>query len=375
MAKNPFWLRGAQGKFAGAVVQKGADGGTIIRENVKPRNPRTMSQMLTRLAFAVVNQAAAAFDSLVNHAFEGVKVGKDSRRRFVAVNVSRIKAYAQQQMNDASLVDLAAFNPKGLSIPIPNKLIISRGSISRSDPFRIVTDNDPESETYGQLIYPSDKQFEVNNHTTMREFLAGFGFKPADELSVAYVRATQENSQVAAYGIPEFGKGVRPAAFAANRIVFLGSDETPSVEGTPIQWDDKILAEGEELTVDFVTSRLYAAEDHEKTSPFIGSIINNHIEVKQENGKNYVVIKAGRVFPEVTNPIPVLAAQTIVSRYDNGVERRSNEDLATTKAGYADGWFGLSFNEAVQTYLTSSSYNSDLFLDQGGDNTLGDGGF
>ena len=137
MAKNPFWLRGVRGKFAGAVVQKGADGGTIIRENVNPRNPRTMAQMLTRLAFAVVNQAAAAFDPLINHAFEGVKVGKDSRRRFVAVNVSRIKAYAQMQMEDPSLTDIAAFNPKGLSRAIPNRLIISRGSISRADCFRI----------------------------------------------------------------------------------------------------------------------------------------------------------------------------------------------------------------------------------------------
>ena len=57
MAKTGIWLRGARGKLAGNVLFKG-ENAAIIRENVTPRNPQSAKQMLQRVAFATVSQAA-----------------------------------------------------------------------------------------------------------------------------------------------------------------------------------------------------------------------------------------------------------------------------------------------------------------------------
>ena len=52
MAKAGFWLKGARGKLAGSVLQKSAVAGTIIRENVTPKNPRSQAQATRRATFA-----------------------------------------------------------------------------------------------------------------------------------------------------------------------------------------------------------------------------------------------------------------------------------------------------------------------------------
>ena len=52
MAKSGFWLRGARGKLAGGVLQKG-ENGSIIREHVIMANLLTDALLLLRITFAV----------------------------------------------------------------------------------------------------------------------------------------------------------------------------------------------------------------------------------------------------------------------------------------------------------------------------------
>lgn len=49
MAKTGFWLHGATGKLAGATMSKGANGETIMREVVTPKNPKTEGQSIQRI--------------------------------------------------------------------------------------------------------------------------------------------------------------------------------------------------------------------------------------------------------------------------------------------------------------------------------------
>ena len=82
MAKTGFWLRGARGKFAGAVLAKGADGQTIQRELVKPKNPRTNGQMAQRMIFATVASAYSMMKAICDHSFEGVQYGAKTQQVF-----------------------------------------------------------------------------------------------------------------------------------------------------------------------------------------------------------------------------------------------------------------------------------------------------
>lgn len=65
MAKVGLWLRGAQGKYAGAVLQNAAGGGTIIRENVTPSNPQTSAQVETRTGFKLMSQLASVMAPVI----------------------------------------------------------------------------------------------------------------------------------------------------------------------------------------------------------------------------------------------------------------------------------------------------------------------
>lgn len=131
MAKVGFWLQGAKGKLAGSVMQKG-EGGTIIRQRVAPNNPKTPKQMAQRIVFATVTQAARFMDPIINHSFEGFATGAKSRREFVRLNLDKLRALAALDFADApSAGDANVFmTTKNVSALIPNRYIVSRGSLS-----------------------------------------------------------------------------------------------------------------------------------------------------------------------------------------------------------------------------------------------------
>ena len=78
MALSGFWLRGARGKLAGSVLQKGVDG-TIIREKVKPSNPNSEGQKIQRMIFGSVAMAYSVLKTICDHSFEGVLYGPESK--------------------------------------------------------------------------------------------------------------------------------------------------------------------------------------------------------------------------------------------------------------------------------------------------------
>ena len=84
MAKVGLWLRGARGKYAGGVLQKGVAGGTIVRENVTPSNPQSAGQSAQRMKMAPAQQFYLAFSSILSHSFEAVEYGVKSRWYFLS---------------------------------------------------------------------------------------------------------------------------------------------------------------------------------------------------------------------------------------------------------------------------------------------------
>lgn len=354
---NVFWLRGGRGKLAGGVLQKGANGGTMLRENVIPKNPRSVGQMATRLAFGQVNTAAAALNSLINHAFEGVAVGKMSRRKFVSLNVSRLKNYALQQYNGQGTVDLAGFSPKGLNIPIPNKLIVSRGSLVRSDYCRAFVNASGEIKFGTNGTDPIEITLDAG--FTYLDLITVMGFKPGDEFSVVEIKAAYNDSTITSYGEASFGNGVRPAIWRAARIVFKGYDDLISETEN---WNSPVseFTQFSDILSKMILSDLTADDMYDFFAQF-------HALTPAAGGAAELTIPTSFSLP---TDKPILAAATIVSRWDGGIEKRSNEDMVTTTVANTNGWFGLTFDNAYKTYAQEKA-SSDLFLNQGGDNQLG----
>lgn len=129
MAKAGFWLRGANGKLAGSTIYKGVDG-TIIREVVKPKNPRSSKQLYQRAIIATVMRYYALGKEIFNHSFEGYGVGMPTMRRFQSVNAKRLRALIAADL--ANGTKNARVVAPGITAAVPNPLIASMGTYTQS---------------------------------------------------------------------------------------------------------------------------------------------------------------------------------------------------------------------------------------------------
>lgn len=131
MAKVGFWLKGSRGKLAGAVLQKSTVG-TISRDNVTPRNPKTDPQKYQRAIMGTVMRAYSAGKEIFNHSFQGEVVGYGCQRKFIQENANLLRtALATDVINQPGDDERlnAIVGAKGVSTPVPNAYIISKGDL------------------------------------------------------------------------------------------------------------------------------------------------------------------------------------------------------------------------------------------------------
>lgn len=134
MAKAGFWLRGAKGKLAGASMGKGANGQTIMREIVTPKNPKTNAQLMQRAIMATVMQAYSAGKAIFDHSFQGKSVGAQNQQRFMSINARLLRAIITNDIDNA--VDVASQQGRvvapGVPGPVPALLQVSEGTLINS---------------------------------------------------------------------------------------------------------------------------------------------------------------------------------------------------------------------------------------------------
>lgn len=127
MAKTGFWLQGSTGKLAGSALQKGANGKTIIREIVTPKNPKTSKQSAQRVFMNTVIQAYAALKTITSHSYQGVQSGSQSMSRFMKLNLSYLRQRAAEVGGDLNnLVNFSPIGDKGIR---PARFILSEGTL------------------------------------------------------------------------------------------------------------------------------------------------------------------------------------------------------------------------------------------------------
>ena len=108
---------------------KGANGSTIIREIVTPKNPKTDKQLWQRAIMATIMQAYAQGKEIFNHSFQGYSVGAACQHEFVSRNSRALRALVSTELNANTAANACYAHITGPSVKstVPNRLIVSTG--------------------------------------------------------------------------------------------------------------------------------------------------------------------------------------------------------------------------------------------------------
>ncbi|MDT3388372.1 MAG: hypothetical protein LIR46_11520 [Bacteroidota bacterium] len=219
MAKTGFWLNGARGKFAGAVLQKNAYGSTTMREKVNPKNPQTQKQMYQRAIMATVMAAYAAGKEIFNHSFEGITPGAKSQALFMSENAKLLRAQMIEDINDVYVT------VPGISTPVPNAYVISKGSMPETsfNELRLIYDSEQpitvkdlaaanglvkdDLYTIVGVVQDGNTLYKVDGHDEYSAQLRGGSFffirlKVKDTESIEVAAKLNQLFEVDAYSLP-----------------------------------------------------------------------------------------------------------------------------------------------------------------------------
>lgn len=129
MSKGNLFLGMGRGSV-GDVTFYRANGQQLARaRNRNPRNPQTDAQLYQRAIAATISQAYKAGKVIFDHSFEGRQVPAGNQRRFMSVNMRKLRASIDSFLiGGGSANDTRVVSPGSVS-PVPNSYIIAEGSL------------------------------------------------------------------------------------------------------------------------------------------------------------------------------------------------------------------------------------------------------
>lgn len=134
MAKGNLFLGMGRGSI-GDVTFYRADGQQLSRvRNRRPKNPKTQAQLYQRAIMATVVKAYQAGKAIFDHSFEGFSVGAQCQRQFMSLNAKMLRQLVATDINTPIATDnqKARVVAPGVSVPVANPYIISRGSYQQN---------------------------------------------------------------------------------------------------------------------------------------------------------------------------------------------------------------------------------------------------
>lgn len=352
MSKGSFILQGTTGKVGTLVAQR-RKGQTILKEYVKPANPKTSRQIAQRIVFATVMQAAKFMKPIVDHSFENYAKGQDSLNRFAKVNLDRLRAYsALDYQNSASYADARCFNTtKNISALIPNRYIMAQGSLVL----------DPASRNNVELsgnIFPFNVDNQIQDSAagvTLGQVLnALFGFtRPSQQLTKCFIicRSGQEYNIYEYGGVPSVPGTVIPSfKFLAARLVLKDS----------INWNQDVHADWANLK-----NLIQGCFDTEKSDATLLQAIIGGME-SEENTWSLSILDS---VIDIFNIQGFIAAETTILSEPYGANwLRSNAEMSLTAIPSPEENYGLTWYEAQKAWVEGSvNANPERFLNEGGD--------
>lgn len=132
MSKGNLFLGMGRGSV-GDVTFYRANGQQLARaRNRSPRNPKTDAQILQRAISATIVQAYKAGKAIFDHAFEGKEVPIGNQRRFLSVNMRKLRSQVFNELTTPAADAVAAVVSSGATYAVPNSYRISEGSLVQS---------------------------------------------------------------------------------------------------------------------------------------------------------------------------------------------------------------------------------------------------
>lgn len=187
--KSP-WVGAASGRLGESTYYR-KNGKTLARALPSTvTNPRTKAQMLQRIVFAVVAQAASQMKNVVNHSFEAKKYGEESLNYFRSRALADMRAKAINAVNaQTPQAELAfgCFTRKGIATLPTNDFLISEGSLQ---PFNTMDIEDGgELRTHAvQLATALEGTPDANDLTfSDKDLLAALGLSLGQQASFACI--------------------------------------------------------------------------------------------------------------------------------------------------------------------------------------------
>lgn len=129
MSKGNLFLGQGRGSV-GDVTFYRANGQQLARSrNRSPRNPKTDAQLLQRAISATIVQAYKAGKVIFDHSFEGKAVPAGCQRRFLSVNMRKLRAEVISELDEPAATSNARVASPGTTYPVPWSYRIAEGSL------------------------------------------------------------------------------------------------------------------------------------------------------------------------------------------------------------------------------------------------------
>lgn len=363
MAKVTTGLqRNWRGKAGSYVFQKNGKQ-TIARERVdQVKNPQTNAQMLQRVVFATVTQAADKLLPIIGISQQGVTDEVESRRRWISQNVKLLRESANR-MSRGGAVE-AAFAPKGNGQLIPNSYQISKGSLSLPSVLAPRTNGEGGASFDGTTFdeFDASHVFPYGEYNGLDLWREMFGVLPNDQLTFPQIYA--EGHAQTLYGANgAYVDLTRYTSFCAPRLVLrdtadsitIGAGTTEaeiiaalaSAVDTDLSWYD----------IENVLAYIVTVQAGENNSLTVNCVAT-YDEVWAVNDDDYLVaIGCIRSHKNVSNGKWEYSTSRLVCRWGEG-----------GKADAVGEYFGFTLRNAIDTYLANVTMDGEgNFLQTGTD--------
>lgn len=131
MAEMTQEMYGATGKIGNKTYYR-ANGKTVAREIVAPKNPKTTAQTYQRVIAAQIGKDYKMFKSIVDHSFQGKSIGFQCMNEFRKLNMRRARRRAAEiQQSGNSVNAFYNFQPIGSTKWVPDAVILSQGELPK----------------------------------------------------------------------------------------------------------------------------------------------------------------------------------------------------------------------------------------------------
>lgn len=352
MSKGSFILEGSTGKVGSLVVQR-RKGSTILKEYVKPSNPKTQRQIAQRIIFATVQQAAKFMKPIVDHSFEGLSVGQDSINRFAKINLNRLRGYSAVDFErTTSAADSNCFmTTKSISALVPNKYIVSQGSLQLNE----ASKNYIYANAGVNRIKPfnTDETIDYAEQVTLGNVLNKlFGItKAGQQITKCYILCNNINNAYVFNNDPTApGFVIAGSRFLAMRLVVSATANLSLDVST--------------MTDTQIKAAILAAFDDAKSDATMLSWIEDAIDVDGPD----LSLGSGETVDALLDTNEFIAAEcTILSELSGSTWRRSNSEMTLLNPPTDSANYGLYWNTAIQAWQEGTvNAEAEQFLDEGG---------